>query len=382
MSRPLRVTYVINSLEQGGAERQLAELIGGLDRERFEPSLVVCSDKDDLGYDLGVPRRSLHARVFPTPGSMRRLVAALRELQPDVVHTFKGLENVAGRLAARAAGVRAVIGAVRCPKLPPSERLGERLTHRMADAIVVNSVGIRDVLVTDIGVPAAKIHVVENGIDLARFIPLSADERARERTERGFGDDFVLVVPGRISPEKNQLAIVGALAEMRRRGTLTAPGGGRLRVLFAGRDSLLTYGPLVRATIVRHGLQAHVRLLGIVDRIDRLIGAADGVLLPSSYEGLSNAVIEAMACAVPVVISPAANMDALVTDGVEGIVTRGTTRGAIADGIARLVALDAGTRRAMGHVGAEHATRRFTIARMVAGTVAVYDRALPARERA
>jgi len=55
----VRVTYFINSLEQGGAERQLAELVRGLDLERYTPSLVLCVDRDQLGYQLPVERSAI-----------------------------------------------------------------------------------------------------------------------------------------------------------------------------------------------------------------------------------------------------------------------------------------------------------------------------------
>ncbi len=367
------MTFLINSLEQGGAERQLAELISGLDAARFEPSLIVCVDKDHLGYTLPVERvHSLSAPLFPTPVSMAQLVRVFREIKPDVVHTFKGIENIAGRLAARAANVRGVVGAVRCPKLSRRELLGEKLTHKLADAIVVNSVGIRDVLLNDAHVPASKVHVVENGVDFAKFAPLTDAEIAAERAARGLTGAFVLVVPGRVSHEKNQLSIVRALAMMKKRGTLPA----RTKVIFAGRDSLLTYGPMVRATVAALGMGQEVELAGVVKGIASLVGCADAVLLPSFYEGLSNAVVEAMASAVPVIVSPPANMDGLVGDSVEGLVCTGTSHVEIAAALERFVALSNDQRRSMGLRGFAHARRRFTIARMVAGTVAVYERVL------
>src|SRR5581483_5606074 len=127
----VRVMYFINSLEQGGAERQLAELVRGLDPARYEISLVVCNDRGAAGIPLPVPVRSLGAGIFPTPGSLRALERVIREIRPDIVHTVKGLENVGGRIAARRAGVRWVVGSVRCPHLPAGERLGESLTWRM-----------------------------------------------------------------------------------------------------------------------------------------------------------------------------------------------------------------------------------------------------------
>ncbi len=376
MATPVRVTYFINSLEQGGAERQLAELIRGLDRARFEPSLVVCSRADHLGYDLPVAAlRSLDDPLFPTPWGVARLARALRELAPDVVHTTKGLENVVGRVVARAVGVRRVVASVRCPRLSLRERLGESLTHRYGDVTVVNSVGIRRELLA-LGADAVAVAVVENGVDLARFKPL--DERARDdvRARLGFGDGALLVMPGRLSPEKNQRAVVAALASMRRESAL--PAG--LRVVFAGRDSLLVYGRRVKAEARARRLGDVVSFPGSVARIEELVAASDGVLLPSWYEGLPNAVVEAMACGVPALVTPQANEDALVTDGVEGVVARSPSPDDVARALGRLLALGPEARAAMGRRGREHAERRFALSQMVTNTQAVYD-ALLANQR-
>lgn len=368
MPTPVRVTYFINSFVQGGAERQLAELIAGLDRSRFEPSLVVCSREDHLGYELPVASlRSLDDPLFPTPWGVARLARVLRELRPDVVHTVKGLENVVGRVVARAVGVPRVVASVRCPRLTLAQRVGEALTHRHADVTVVNSVGIRRELLA-LGLAPGAVEVVENGADLARFRPLDDAGRADVRRRLGLpAGGLVLAMPGRLSPEKNQLAVVAALAAMGDR----AP-----RVVFAGRDSLLVYGRRVKAEARLRGVSDRCVFAGSVARVEELVAASDGVLLPSWYEGLPNAAVEAMACGVPVLVTPEANADMLVTDGVEGVVAASPRAEDVARAIERLCATSEGERRAMGARGREHAERRFALARMVRRTEALYERLL------
>jgi glycosyltransferase involved in cell wall biosynthesis len=378
VQRPVRVTYFINSLEQGGAERQMAELIRHLDRTRFEPALVLCNATDQLGYALPIAEgrvRHLNAPMFPGPVSVAALARALRELETDVLHSYMGWENIFGRVAARMAGVRAAIGSVRCTELPRKHVLGERLTHSMADAVIVNSVGIRDELVRRAGIPASRIDVIENGVDFGRFRPLDPATIARERNVWGMKDKRVLVVPGRISEQKNQLAILRALALLAKAGELPPD----VRVYFAGRGSPPWYGELVRTWATASGIGTHVDFLGIVTRVERLVGAADAMLLPSNYEGLPNAVIEAMSCGVPVIVSPAANTDRLVTDGVEGLTVEGREPAAIARALQRFFALSPEELRAMGGRGHAHAAERFAVARMARRTMDVYERVLSAR---
>jgi glycosyltransferase involved in cell wall biosynthesis len=366
-----RVTYFINSLEQGGAERQLAELITRLDASRYQASLVLCVDRDQLGYRLPVERiRHLNAPMFPTPLSVRRLATEIADLQTDILHTFMGWENIFGRVAARRAGVRAIISSVRCTELPRAHLLGERLTYAMADAMIVNSVGIRRELVRRARIPEERIEVIENGVDLDRFAPLDDPAVRSEREAMGVAGRRLVVVPGRISVQKNQRAILGALARLKRAGRLP----GDVLVMLAGRGSPPWYGNVLRASARAMALGDQVRFLGVVEGIEKLVGAADLVLLPSRYEGLPNAVLESMASATPVIVSEAANADRLVTDGVEGWVCRSIGEEGIADALERFFEMSAADRRKMGEAGRAHAVRRFAVDRMARRTMDVYER--------
>ncbi len=373
MCAQARVTYFINSLEQGGAEGQLYALIAGLDRKRYACSLVVCTRKGASTENLDlVDYHSLDSPVFPTPGGVARLTAVLRDWRPDVVHAYKGWENLVGRVAARRAGVPVVVGSVRRPRLPRLECLGEALTWRMTDAVMVNSVGIRDELVRDARVPTDRVSVIENGVDLRRFAPFAESQRIALRAAHGMTGTLTLVTPARISPEKNQLAILRAMGRLARNRSLPD----NVRLVMAGRDSLPMYGRAVKLAARIHGIADRVTFAGAVSRIQDLVAASDGVLLPSRFEGLPNAVIEAMACGVPVMVSREANADRLVEDGVHGLVARTPDVDGITEVLERYLTLDESRRQAMGARGRSRAVERYGVARMVAETAAVYERLL------
>jgi len=264
------------------------------------------------------------------------------------------------------------VSSVRCTELPRKHVLGERMTHRLADAIIVNSVGIRDELVRRVAVDPARLSVIENGVDLARFVPLEGAARQSARASWHMGDRRVLVVPGRVCAQKNQRAVIRALALLRRRGTLSRDAA----VVFAGRGSPPVYAEALRTYASVLGLGSHVEFVGVVGPIERLVAAADAVLLPSRFEGLPNAVVEAMACATPAIVSPAANADRLVTDDVEGLVCEGTHPEQIARALERFFALGPDARRAMGRAGRAHAERRFPVRTMIDRTMTVYELAL------
>jgi glycosyltransferase involved in cell wall biosynthesis len=220
-----------------------------------------------------------------------------------------------------------------------------------------------------------RIDVVENGVDLERFTPLPPSERDRVRMAWGMSGRRALVVPGRLCEQKNQRAVLRALASMQRRGALP----GDVKVIFAGRGSPPVYAEALRAYASFVGLGRQVELVGVVRAIEQLVAGADAVLLPSRFEGLPNAVVEAMACATPVIVSPAANTDALVTDGHEGLVSASASAEAIERVLERFLALDSGALREMGAAGRAHAERRFAVDRMVNATMRVYERVLARR---
>lgn len=368
-----KILFFISSLEQGGAERQMVELMRGLDPARFETHLALCHATDHLGYELPCgPPRSIEATFGPTPGSFARLVKVVRDVGPDVIHSYMGYENLFARLAGRYTGLGKVVGSVRCTRMPRRDVFYEWATQPMVDALICNSVGIRDELVARAHLDPARIDVIENGVDQHRFKPLSADERARVRAEWKMDGRCALVVPGRVSEQKNQIAIVQALRDMKRAGTLP-PG---LLVIFAGRGSPPLYGEYVRRYADLASLGDTLRFVGIVKPIEKLVGAADGVLLPSHYEGLPNAVIESMSSATPTLVSPAANTDRLVEDGATGLVCDGTDAGSVARVVRRFVAMSPDDRRAMGERAYAAARERFAVSRMVARTVEVYARVL------
>ena len=366
----MRVLYFVSSFEQGGAERQVAELVAHLPRQRFEPHLAVCNTRNDFVYDLDVASAiDLKAPAGPTPKTFLSLLAHVRTLRPDVVHAYHDPQNAYARLAVKMARSGAVVGSLRCTRLPSRTIRRERWTHGLGGALVVNSVGIRDELERRANIRRERIDVIENGVDGARFAPLSTSDRERARARwRMHGP--TLVLPGRIARQKNQIAAIRAVAMLRARGEW--PDGAEL--VLAGRvEAHARYVRWVDLAIRALRVADVVRRIEPVRDAENLLAAADGVLLPSRFEGLPNVVLESLACGTPAIVSPEANADALVDDGV-GVALRGSGARDVADGMRRFFATSRAQREAMGARGRASVLARFDVARMVAATCAVYER--------
>lgn len=366
----IRLLYFVASFEQGGAERQVAELVASLPRDRFEAHLAVCNPRDDLGYALPLASRvDLRSPRGPDARTFARLALHVRALRPDIVHAWHDPQNSYARLAVRLARSGAAIGSLRSTELPRRTLRRERLTHRLGGALVVNSAGIRDELARA-GIARERVDVVENGVDGDRFRPLGEGARARARERFGM-EGRTLVVPARIAVQKNQLAVVRAVAELRARGRFPADA----RVLLAGRvEAHSRYAYLVDAAIRLLGVADVVRRVPPVANAEHLLAAADAVLLPSRWEGLPNVVLESLACGTPALVSPRANADALVGDGETGFVLDGAGAGDVARALERFFAADRGALVRMGARGRDATLARFSVRRMVEATCAIYER--------
>jgi glycosyltransferase involved in cell wall biosynthesis len=127
------------------------------------------------------------------------------------------------------------------------------------------------------------------------------------------------------------------------------------------------------------GLTDVVRFLGTVTEMLSLYHAADALVMPSLFEGLPNAVLEAHACGLPAVVSHAANIDRIVLDGESGFEAPTFDHDALAQALARMLAKSADERRAMGERGRANVAATFSVDRVLEETVRLYDGLLAAK---
>jgi len=373
----LKVAIVVDSLIQGGAERQAAELAARLPRDRFD--VVLCTLRDDDGYGYLVPAglRRFVVRRPMLPSGFRDLGAFLRAERPDIVHSLLEPSNFWSRLVAPGAGRPVVISSVRCRLMRPRFALVERLLSARCDAVVVNSVGIARELTRFQRVPPAKIRIVPNLIDLDRFRPSPAGVRERVRRELGL-DGPTFLLPGRISVMKHQVGAVAAFGRLKRRGELPA----NARLLLVGRGQMALVERAVRFLVRRHGLEEQVRRIPPVTAVEELYAAADWVLLPSLWEGLPNVALEGHACERPLLLSHAANLDGIVDDGATGYEFATGRVAPLADALRRALATPPERMRQMGVLGRQRLAARFAPEVVMGAVTGLYDELLARRGRA
>ncbi len=375
-----KVLLFIPHLEQGGAERQILELLRRLP-PRFEP--ILCMYRGDRSsqhhYDdylaPDIQLRSLDVASMGVVG-LSRLVRLLRDEQPTILHSYRDKANLWARLASLRADVPIVLTSVRNRKQGIVFALAEFVLQRVSSRVLTNSVGVVEELVRYARVRPERIQVIHNFLDLAKFAPPEPEQRIAARASFGFSDDeLVLLLPGRYAKQKHQLGLAAALGILRRRGRLPA----NLRVVLAGRRRDWLYSRLIPLAMRLFGVESNVTYLEPVKDMTRLYHASDAVVMPSLWEGMSNAVLESHACGLPAIVSHAANRDGIIRHGETGFEVPTADRHRLADAIEQMCQLSHAERWAMGARGRARVVERFHPDRILAELVTLYDGLLAER---
>jgi len=331
---------------------------------------------------MGVRHVSLsHATRAVAPhrdaAALIELRSLFRSLRPDIVHTHNPKPGVYGRIAARSARVPCIVNTVHGLYALPEDSVVkravvyglERLAAACSDAELVQSAEDLDTL-SWIGVPRAKLQLLGNGIDLARFDPTTVSPERREAVRAGLGaglDDVVVGAVGRLVREKGYQELLAAWPKVK-----AAYPGARLMII--GPADPDKADALPARAIDAAGADG-VIFLGMRDDVVDLYAAMDVYVLASYREGFPRSAMEAAAMGLPVVATNIRGCREVVEDGATGTLVPPRDPAALGDAISALVG-DAEARWAMGTAGRKKAARQFDQRRVIDITLATYDRLL------
>jgi sugar transferase (PEP-CTERM/EpsH1 system associated) len=313
---PIRILHVVDNLGIGGMQNGLANLVGHLDPERFEH--VCCAMRPVREEDLQpFPRDRAQSFCLRQRNRSRSQVAALafqiHQTQPNIVHSrnWGAIEAV---VAARMVGSCAVIHSEHGldsetapePRYRPWFR---RLAFGMAHRVFAVSYHLRALHASRTGFPASRMRVIHNGVDDRRFYPDST-VRAAIRRELGLADGFCIGAVGNLTPVKDHLTLLKAVE-------LCAGGIPGWRLVLAGDGP--ERAALEAFAAARPEWRGRILFLGRTRRVPELLKALDAYVLPSLTEGICNALLEAMASGLPVVVT-ATGGNPEVVDNQSGLV--------------------------------------------------------------
>jgi glycosyltransferase involved in cell wall biosynthesis len=361
MDERIRIAFVIDQIQSptAGTEKQLCTIISHLDRQRFEPCLCVLKETEWSLTAFGGGTHVVGIDSYLSPGAWGRLwgfASFLRRGRFRIVHTFHRDGEIVGTLAARLAGVPRIIGSRRDQGywLTPRERAIRSALRHLHHGFVTNAHSTRDWLVREESIPAGRIEVIPNGVDLAQFT--RAGERSAVRDELGLAPtDLALACVATLRPVKRHEDVLAALAAALARDPrwkLVLVGDGECRA------------PLMRQA-GELGIAERVLFLGTRLDIPRLLAGMDVGVLFSASESMSNTLLEYMAAGLPVVSSDVGEARYLVADSVNGYVVPAGDVAGLAAALGALVApedragLGASSRERSLAYDAGACTRRF-----------------------
>ncbi|MBI4347413.1 MAG: glycosyltransferase [Elusimicrobia bacterium] len=349
-----RVLLVTTHLAVGGSEMQLLRLARGLDPERFE--ITVCSLMSGGSLvpafrHLGLPVHELGVSAKLGELNGLRLAAVIARFRPHVVHGRLILASLWARLG-RPFGAR-VICEERGLALdrPRAVTWIDRATRSFCDVLVVNSAAVATRVRARDAFPAERIRVIRPGIDVGAFRADGSDERP-----------YDLITIARLETLKGVLDlpdVMQRILAVRPATTLAIAGDG------SKADEL-------RRAVEQRGLGPRVLLLGERRDVPDLLARARVFLLPSHEEGLSAAILEAMASGLPVVATDVGGTAEAVQNGVTGQLAPPRDADGLAAAALRYLSEPA-MAEAHGVAGRERANRSFSIGRMIVEYAELYE---------
>jgi len=355
--QPLRICQLITELGPAGAERCVYELARRLDRERFDVQVVALRGGAvaDWLTEAGIEVSVLGVRGkwdFLNLLKMVGLTELLRSRRIDILHTHLFHADLAGRPAAKLAGVPHLVNTVHVAegRFRPWQFAYARLLCESCDRIVCVSETVREFHAKRTGLPDWRYRIIRNGVDPDAYAR-SDEARRRLREQWGLGEgDFLVAFVGRLDYQKGIGTLLGALSHLGARGSA-------IRTVLAGD------GPKrgIVENFIAHGEGgSHCRLLGHVDDVRAVLSAADVLAMPSRWEGFGLAALEAMAAGLPVVATHVPGLSEVVADGETGVLIDRNDSVALADAL-EVLRGDPARRRRLAAAGSERARTCFHI---------------------
>ncbi len=374
------VLHVVHRLAMGGLENGLVNLINHMPAERYRHAIVCLTDSTDFRQRLrrpDVPVVELHKREGQDFAVYGRLWRTLRRLRPDIVHT-RNLGTLESLAVAALAGVRGRVHGEHGRDM--YDLYGARLKYRLFRKLVAPIVSryvtvsrdLADWLVRSVGVSPRRVVQIYNGVDTRRFQPRVGPRDPLMPADFAPPGAFVIGAVGRMEAVKDHATLVKAFIRMVGAGR---PEHAHARLVIVGDGpGRATALELLRAA----GLGHLAWLPGERADIPDVMRSLDLFVLPSLGEGISNTILEAMACGLPIVATSVGGNLELVVEGQTGTLVPPGDPDRMAQAIETYVtARDVAGRH--GRAARRRAEEQFAIDTMVAGYLDVYDRVLKRR---
>ncbi len=307
-----KIMHLISELDIGGTEKQLLLLVPVLQAE-FANHVICMIGEGRVGKSLqeqGIPVHYLRGKHRIDVRIPYRLFRILRQQRPAALLTYLIFADIVGRIIGRLARVPTVIASQRSSLFGPARwQQMDRATRWLVTHYTVQTIHAKHLLMRVLGLPSDRLTVIANAVASQRLRRSRTASRSEHATP---ATGLVLVSVANLKPEKGLDVLLRAFDQLQERfpaAHLWLVGEGPERKKLEGISAHLTSG-------------ANIHFLGLREDIPDILAAADIFILPTSIEGMSNALLEAMAAGLPCVASDIPVNREVITPGRTGLVFR------------------------------------------------------------
>ncbi len=370
-----RILLLTASLSPGGAETVVSQLAGALSRRGAAVAVVSMLTPTAFVQELessGVEVVSLGMTTRgPNIRGILRFLVYVRKFRPDIIHGHMFHASILARVAQmllRTPAICTIHSEIECSDRKSSGWLRERI-YRITDAACRRTTAVSERVkqryIRENIVPAHRIEVIGNGVDMNRFQPC-AEQRAETRAALGWNDSFVWLAVGRLELAKDYPTLIRAFEKVQGKSAAT-----RLAIAGEGRCRAE-----IERMVEQYSLSSVVSLLGRRDDIPALMNACDAFVMCSAWEGGPLVVLEAAAVGKPVVATRVGLTPEAVIDGETGLLVPPRDADVLADAMIRLIELDSESVRRMGERARRHVIERFTLDTAHQSYASLYEQVL------
>lgn len=372
--KKIRVLHVVQSMETGGLENGIVNLVNHSNSDDFIVDILCLRAKGELAERIHNPNSQLFFDGNPHHGKLTAIKKVYQHCKShnyDIIHSHGYATMLAAYIGGSLARCPAIINGEHGTLYYASrkERLVQRfLFNRMRLNLSVSSV-LKNKICDLFAVSKEKFTTIINGVDTDKFQPSNSVDTSINilANELDLNSEHIVIGSvGRLVEVKNYPSLIKAMAIVRDRYPNT-------KLFLAGE------GPernKLEPLISELALEQNVTLLGRRDDVPALMKLYDIFVLPSFSEGLSNTLLEAMASGTPVVASRVGGNGEIVAEGISGYLYPSDDSQALSEVLVNLVA-DECKRTQMGRQARQHIEDNFSIASMVANYEATYLQLLP-----
>jgi glycosyltransferase involved in cell wall biosynthesis len=361
----IKVCYIITSLGKGGAERQLYELIKGINRNKFSPLVISLSES---GYwkekiqALGIQTIELRRKKNKEFSRLFRLIKLLRTIKADIVHTYMFSANTYGRIAAVFSGIPIIIASERnISEIGKDKKRYEIIIDQFLSIfthqIICNSFNCYNSIVNNYSINKRKVITIHNGIDVSRYSKKDLTAYKNNSATKVIG------TVGSLEHQKNHRHFLRMAKILIKKSENIY-----LEFLIVGKGQLMNELKKYSRTL---GIEKNIIFTGEKHDLKNLYKSMDIFVLTSYFEGLPNVIMEAMASGLPVVAVDVGGIRELVIKDVTGFLCSADQTLKLAEKVYYLIKNEKKAFQ-MGENGRKHVATNFEINKMVNLTEETY----------